>query len=161
MLLSRQIRHFAEAFFELGRHEEAEELLAALTSEAATDEERARVANARAHNLSNYLDRQDDAAAVVAGAMATVDLVGRTEELQALTDLIAQTAERGAALLVVGEPGIGKSTLIHAAARAARAAGRRVLSTTGVETIQSGASHTEAVIGIPRVLRFCSIRKTL
>src|SRR5436190_5792739 len=66
--------------------------------------------------------------------MATADLLGRIEELQALTDLIAQTAERGAALLVVGEPGIGKSTLIHAAARAARAAGRRVLSTTGVET---------------------------
>ena len=62
----------AEAFFELGRHKDAEKLLAVLTLEAATDEERAKVANARAHNLSNYLDRQDDAAAVVEAAMAAV-----------------------------------------------------------------------------------------
>jgi DNA-binding CsgD family transcriptional regulator len=66
--------------------------------------------------------------------MATVDLLGRTNELRALTDLMGQAPEQGAALLVVGEPGIGKSTLIHAAAQEARTAGLRVLSTTGVET---------------------------
>jgi DNA-binding CsgD family transcriptional regulator/energy-coupling factor transporter ATP-binding protein EcfA2 len=65
--------------------------------------------------------------------MATDDVIGRTDELQALTDVVAQAAERGGALLVVGEPGIGKSTLINAATSAARAAGLRVLATTGAE----------------------------
>ena len=37
-------------------------------------------------------------------------------------------------LLVRGEPGIGKTALLTAAARRARAAGRRVLSASGVES---------------------------
>ena len=60
-------------------------------------------------------------------------ILGRTDELRALTELIEHAPEQGGALVLLGEAGIGKTTLIRAAARQARAAGLRVLETTGVE----------------------------
>jgi predicted ATPase len=51
-----------------------------------------------------------------------------------LDELVHAVPERGAALLVRGEAGIGKSTLLAAACRRAENAGMRVLRTAGVQS---------------------------
>ena len=61
-------------------------------------------------------------------------LIGRDREVQALTELIGKATTAGQALVVIGDPGIGKSALLGVAQDAARAAGFRVLSATGVES---------------------------
>ena len=61
-------------------------------------------------------------------------IVGREQELARLERLINGVSERGAALLVRGEPGIGKSTLLAAAVRYAETAGMRVLRATGFQS---------------------------
>lgn len=61
-------------------------------------------------------------------------LVGRDHEILALRDLMARVRDHGAALVVRGEPGIGKSTLIAAASAQARADGFVVLMATGVQS---------------------------
>lgn len=60
-------------------------------------------------------------------------LLGRDRELGALADLIDQVGEHGGSLVVLGEPGVGKSALLRAAAGHGRAAGLQVLAATGVE----------------------------
>jgi predicted ATPase len=60
-------------------------------------------------------------------------IFGRERELARLDELIDGVRERGAALLVRGEAGIGKSTLLAATSRRAEAAGMQVLRTTGVQ----------------------------
>jgi DNA-binding CsgD family transcriptional regulator len=62
------------------------------------------------------------------------DLVGREEELLRLSGLIRNIRDSGGALMLIGEPGIGKSTLLGAAHGFAVEAGCDVLSTVGVET---------------------------
>jgi hypothetical protein len=62
------------------------------------------------------------------------EVVGREVELDRLDRLIDGAVEHGGALLVIGDPGIGKSTLLRAAADHAGAAGFLVLGTTGVES---------------------------
>ncbi len=59
-------------------------------------------------------------------------LLGRLEEQELLTSLLDEAATRGRALVLRGEPGIGKSRLLSATADGARARGMAVLSTTGV-----------------------------
>jgi hypothetical protein len=61
-------------------------------------------------------------------------IFGRERELTQLERLVDGVSECGAALLVRGEPGIGKSTLLAAASSRAEAAGMRVLRTTGVQS---------------------------
>ncbi len=61
-------------------------------------------------------------------------IFGRERELARLYELVDRVPERGAALLVRGEPGIGKSTLLEAASLRAEDAGMRILSTTGVQS---------------------------
>jgi DNA-binding CsgD family transcriptional regulator len=61
-------------------------------------------------------------------------LYGRESELEILDGLTSGIRERGGALLVRGEPGIGKSTLLAESSRRAREAGIRVLTTNGVES---------------------------
>src|SRR5260370_3579560 len=61
-------------------------------------------------------------------------LIGRDREVRALTELIGKATKAGQALVVIGDPGIGKSALLGAAQGAARAAGFRVLLATGVES---------------------------
>jgi tetratricopeptide (TPR) repeat protein len=68
------------------------------------------------------------------GAATAPALIGRDREVGALTELIGKATKAGQALVVIGDPGIGKSALLGAAQDAARAAGFGVLTTTGVES---------------------------
>ena len=61
-------------------------------------------------------------------------LLGRLEEQELLTSLLDDVATRGQALVLHGEPGIGKSRLLSEAERTARERGMAVLSTTGVQS---------------------------
>jgi DNA-binding CsgD family transcriptional regulator len=61
-------------------------------------------------------------------------LYGREPELGVLADLVEGVRNRGGVLLVRGEPGIGKSTLLAAAAAQATDHGFHVLSTVGVQS---------------------------
>ncbi|MCT9934719.1 AAA family ATPase [Planotetraspora sp. A-T 1434] len=65
--------------------------------------------------------------------MPTGVLVGRQREIEVLTEIIDRTPPRGAVLLLLGDPGIGKSALLSTAESRARAHGYRVLSVVGVE----------------------------
>jgi DNA-binding CsgD family transcriptional regulator len=61
-------------------------------------------------------------------------LVGRLEEQGLLTSLFDDVAKRGQALVLHGEPGIGKSRLLSEAERTARERGMAVLTTAGVQS---------------------------
>jgi predicted ATPase len=61
-------------------------------------------------------------------------LLGRARERTLLTSLLDEVAERGRALVLRGEPGIGKSRLLSETERTARERGMAVLSTTGVQS---------------------------
>jgi hypothetical protein len=61
-------------------------------------------------------------------------LVGRDREIRVLNELILRGRAQGKAIVMAGEPGIGKSALLAAAGTAARAAGYRVLTASGVES---------------------------
>jgi len=65
--------------------------------------------------------------------MATPALIGRDSELRILTGLIDQVADGGAAIVLLGDPGIGKTSLLRAAADRGRAAGHEVLAATGIQ----------------------------
>jgi DNA-binding CsgD family transcriptional regulator len=64
--------------------------------------------------------------------MAAV-LVGRTGELALISAFVERAATGGAALLLFGEPGAGKTVLLDAAAELAFDAGTRVLRAAGAE----------------------------
>src|SRR6476659_1322661 len=61
-------------------------------------------------------------------------LLGRVAEQRLLTSLLDDVSTRGQALVVHGEPGIGKSRLLAETERMARERGMAVLSTTGVQS---------------------------
>src|ERR1700754_242821 len=61
-------------------------------------------------------------------------LVGRERELRHLHDLLSVLPQRGGALLLRGEPGIGKSALLKAATASAGKRGMRVLRAPGVQS---------------------------
>ncbi|MFF0050812.1 ATP-binding protein [Streptomyces sp. NPDC005498] len=61
-------------------------------------------------------------------------LFGRDAEMAYLHDRIREVPRRGGAVLVHGEPGIGKTALLGRAARLAEQEGARVFSTVGVES---------------------------
>ena len=65
---------------------------------------------------------------------ATLPLVGREAEMQALDDHLDGINEHGAALLVRGEVGIGKSSLLTYASARARARGTLTLRVIGVQS---------------------------
>src|SRR4051794_5852947 len=60
-------------------------------------------------------------------------LVGRDADARLLRSFLEQAATGGAALLLTGEPGAGKSALLHATADEAEARGFTVLAAAGVE----------------------------
>jgi DNA-binding CsgD family transcriptional regulator len=62
-----------------------------------------------------------------------VTLVGRVEELALIDRFLDRAANCGDVLLLLGEPGVGKTALLRAAAEAATAAGTRLLRLSGVE----------------------------
>ena len=61
-------------------------------------------------------------------------LLGRDPEQRQLTSLLDEVGERGQALVLRGDPGIGKSRLLSEAARQARERGLTVLSAAGVQS---------------------------
>jgi DNA-binding CsgD family transcriptional regulator len=64
----------------------------------------------------------------------TAPLFGREEERRLLASLLDEIATRGQALVLRGEPGIGKSRLLFEAVRQARERGMTVLTATGVQS---------------------------
>jgi tetratricopeptide (TPR) repeat protein len=64
----------------------------------------------------------------------TGPLLGRDAEIGLLTSLLDGIGDGGGALVLCGEPGIGKSRLLAVAAEFARERGFTVLSTTGVQS---------------------------
>ncbi|MFC0548751.1 AAA family ATPase [Kutzneria chonburiensis] len=60
-------------------------------------------------------------------------LVGRADDLEALRVYFSEASVQGGALLVLGEPGVGKTALLDAAATAFAEGGARVLRAAGVE----------------------------
>jgi transcriptional regulator of acetoin/glycerol metabolism len=63
---------------------------------------------------------------------AQASLCGRDVETRRLDDLMDRVRDRGTAMLVQGEPGIGKSALLEEARQAARARGMRILTTAAI-----------------------------
>jgi predicted ATPase len=61
-------------------------------------------------------------------------LVGRDKEVAVLAEILEDLPQRGAAVVLRGETGVGKSSLLSVAARHAADAGRAVLWVTGVES---------------------------
>lgn len=59
-------------------------------------------------------------------------MLGRDRELRLIEAFIAGTAVGGGALLLLGEPGVGKTVLLDAAVTMAAAAGLRVVRAAGV-----------------------------
>ena len=66
--------------------------------------------------------------------VVSTGVVGRQNQLARLRTLIDRVPVQGQVLVLLGEAGIGKSTLLASAAQEARAAGMRVLSATGRES---------------------------
>lgn len=63
----------------------------------------------------------------------TKALVGRTGEAALIGAFLDRAADGGDALVLSGEPGVGKTVLLDAAAEMASEAGARVLRAAGVE----------------------------
>jgi DNA-binding CsgD family transcriptional regulator len=66
--------------------------------------------------------------------MVDGSLVGRDEEVRRLESLVAGADSTGAALVLRGEPGIGKTALLRRARSSAEARGMLVLATSGVQS---------------------------
>jgi chromosomal replication initiation ATPase DnaA len=60
-------------------------------------------------------------------------MVGRADELVLIGAFLERAATNGEALVVFGEPGIGKTRLLDAAAKKAVATGAHVVQAAGVE----------------------------
>ena len=83
------------------------------------------------------------------GAEAVVDvLVGRSDELGRIHAFLEVVARDGGARLIWGEPGVGKTALLAAAAEAADAAGMKVLRASGVEFEVSYAGLNHALFPV-------------
>jgi DNA-binding CsgD family transcriptional regulator len=66
--------------------------------------------------------------------MTPTDLIGRDHELDVLRRLIANIKDEGALVLVQGQPGVGKSSILRAAADLGRAREALVLTVSGIES---------------------------
>src|SRR6266850_6046939 len=68
-------------------------------------------------------------------------LVGREAEMERIRAFLAAARTDGEALLVTGEPGVGKTGLLNVASEAASASGMRILRAAGVE-FEAGTSFS-------------------
>ncbi len=64
----------------------------------------------------------------------TSELIGRNDEVARVDALLDRVRDRGGALVIGGEPGIGKSALLERARGRASSLGVRTLATVGVES---------------------------
>jgi hypothetical protein len=91
------------------------------------------------HHLEGVLcrgtisDRVDAFNSRQRGDAAGEALIGRRGELAAIQAFVQRTRRDGQAVVLVGEPGVGKTLLLDAAANMAESAGARVLRASGVE----------------------------
>jgi DNA-binding CsgD family transcriptional regulator/tetratricopeptide (TPR) repeat protein len=69
----------------------------------------------------------------VAGRQLGQLIIGREPELERIDAFLNTARTDGGALLITGEPGVGKTALLKAGSEAASAAGSRILRATGVE----------------------------
>ena len=76
------------------------------------------------------------------------ELIGRDPEIAAVESLLARIGDGGGSLLVLGDPGIGKSALAAVASRRAADRGMRVLACAGVP----GEAH-HSFAGLHQLLR--------
>src|ERR1700754_393830 len=74
------------------------------------------------------------------GVSSPAGLVGRQQDLGVVRSFAARASVSGGALVIAGEPGVGKTTLLDAVAIEAEAAGTRVLRAAGVE-YEAGISY--------------------
>src|SRR6202162_2598814 len=65
---------------------------------------------------------------------ATGELIGRNDEVARVDALLDRIRDRGGALVIRGEPGVGKSALLDGARGRASSLGARTLATVGVES---------------------------
>ena len=87
---------------------------------------------ARSRHLQSYsIANGHNARVALPDPSAPFPLYGRAREVRVLDALLASVTEHGDALVLLGEPGIGKSSLVAAAAGSARASGFQILSATG------------------------------
>ncbi|MGW0993260.1 AAA family ATPase [Streptomyces sp. NPDC002523] len=80
-------------------------------------------------------------------------LVGREADMERLGVFLAGVPRQGGSLALVGEPGVGKTALLAAAAREAEAAGIRVLHAMGVQ-YRAQASYgalQQLLISVPEI----------
>src|SRR5580765_2241188 len=76
--------------------------------------------------------------------MARSMLIGRSEELAEVAQILTSDDGHGASIVIAGEPGVGKTTFLARVEELARANGFTVLACTGVEgdlTVGYGALH--------------------
>ena len=66
--------------------------------------------------------------------MPSPSLLGREQELREVDRILSRTSQDGGALLIRGDAGVGKSSILAEAITRAEAAGARVLRTTGVQS---------------------------
>jgi DNA-binding CsgD family transcriptional regulator len=78
--------------------------------------------------------REDEALMVRTAGDEAAPLVGRDQEQTLLRSLLDDVTTRGQALVLRGDPGIGKSRLLSDTARIARERGMSVLTTSGVQS---------------------------
>jgi DNA-binding CsgD family transcriptional regulator len=80
--------------------------------------------------------------------MSMAAMVNRDRERSIITSLLHGVRQRGAALIVSGDPGIGKSALVTEASRTATSMGMLVLTTSGAQ-----AEANLAFAGLHQLLR--------
>jgi DNA-binding CsgD family transcriptional regulator len=78
-------------------------------------------------------DRRLEAHAWQTSRVGSSGLIGRGSELQLIREFLHRAGSHGDCLLFFGEPGIGKTVLLNAAAEAAEASGIRVLRAGGAQ----------------------------
>lgn len=86
--------------------------------------------------------------------ISSPELVGRDDELHLLTDLFEAAQEgRGAAVLVTGEAGVGKTRLVEEAAQLAADRGFRRLDGAGVHVIGGDFAYGPVVSVVSQIIK--------